>query len=161
MKRLALLTISLLVLVATLTSCIVIPRYRYFEIDATTVESVEIYDLSKSESRYSNFLETETPVYKIPADKTSAFLDDFSKIRFSNPIIIVLAAIDPSFAYSNWTVRINYTDGSFELLSSGGYGQSFDANGENISAHHWSCEEEDLSELIGKYLPGEIINHTH
>ena len=96
----------MLLLLSTLTSCIVIPRYRYFEIDATTVESGEIYDLSKSESRYRVFLETETPVYKIPADKPSAFLDDFSKIRFSDPIIIVIAAIDPSFSYGNWTIRI-------------------------------------------------------
>lgn len=160
MKRIALFILTVIVM-CTLTSCIIIPVYENFEIDADTVASIAIYDLCQSDSLYGGFVETETPIYEIPTEKNTDFLNDLSKIRFSDHIVIVLAAIDPSFYYDVWTIRINYTDGSFELISSDGFGQTYDNNGEVIDSHHFGCDQEEWWTFIGKYVPEDIFNHPH
>ena len=55
---------------------------------------------------YGDFIDTEKPAYKIPADKNIDFLSELSKIEFSDSIDIVLTAFDPSFYYGEWTVCI-------------------------------------------------------
>ena len=159
MKRIASLTISIILIMCCLSSCIIIPRYRHFEIDSNTISSIEIYDLCENEDYSSLFLKTETPVYEIPKEQTANFVADLNSIEFSDYIIIVLAAIDPSFNYGKWTVRINYSDGTYELISSGGYGETYDSNNERVSGHHWSCDDVEWEAFIGQYVPEEIFNH--
>ena len=161
MKRIGLCILTAIIVTCSMTSCIVIPLYEHFEIDADTVASIEIYDLCMVDSLGGAFLETEAPVYEIPAEENTDFLHDLANIRFSDAIIIVLAAIDPSFYYDEWTVRINYTDGSYELISSDGYGETYDNNGEVIDAHHFGCDQEEWRTFIGKYVPEDIFEHTH
>ena len=161
MKRTACLAVALLLIMSTFTSCIVIPLYKNFEIDAATVSSIEIYDLCNTDTFCGCFLETESPVYTISSEKESDFLNDLSAIEFSDAIIIVLAAIDPSFYYDTWTVRINYTDGSYELISCDGFGEIYDQNGEAVEAHHFGCDNEEWSAFIAKYLPEDVFLHQH
>ena len=161
MKRIVLFILTVILVTSTLTSCIVIPMYKKFEIDANTVASIEIYDLCEADSLYGGFVKTETPVYEIPTEKNTDFLNDLAKIRFSDTIIIVLAAIDPSFYYDEWTVRINYTDGSYELISADGYGQTYANYGEVIDSHHFGCDQEEWLAFIGKYIPEDIFDHSH
>ena len=160
MKRIGLVAIITLIL-TILTSCVIIPRYKKFEIDSSKVTSIEIYDLCTVDTLYGDFAKTETPVYQIPAAQTNAFLKDLAKIRFSDALVIALMAMDPSFYYDAWTIRINYTDGSFELISSDGYGQTFDANGQMTNYHHWGCDNEEWWHFIAKYVPDNIFHHTH
>lgn len=159
MKRIVLFLISIILVMSCLSGCIIIPRYRHFEIDATTVLSIQIYDLCESESYYDQFIKTETPVYEIPQEQTANFVADLNSITFTDYLIIVLAAIDPSFNYGKWTVRINYSDGTYELISSGGYGETYDSNNERVSGHHWSCDDVEWEAFIGQYVPEEIFNH--
>ena len=159
MKRIVLFLISIILVMSCLSGCIIIPRYRHFEIDATTVLSIQIYDLCESESYYDQFIKTETPVYEIPQEQTANFVADLNSITFTDYLIIVLAAIDPSFSYGVWTVRINYTDGSYELISCRGYGETYDSNNERVSGHHWSCDDVEWEAFIGQYVPEEIFNH--
>ena len=159
MKRIVLLTVSIILIMCCLSSCIIIPRYHHFEIDTSTVSSIQIYDLCENEDYSSRFLETETPVYEIPKEQTASFVAELNSIEFSDYIIIVLAAIDPSFNYGEWTVRINYSDGTYELISNGGYGETYDSNNERVSGHHWSCDDAEWEAFIGKYIPAEIYNH--
>lgn len=158
MKRIFMLALITVLLICTLSACIMIPRRKNFEIDPETVASVEFYDLREYKGpEESAFLKTEVPVYTLPTGSTAAFLSDLGDIRFSDTIIITIAAIDPSFRYGEWVVRINYTDGSFQLLSDGGYGESFDANGERTSSHHFSPKDERWSALMEKYLPQSVF----
>ena len=161
MKRIALFTVVLLLALSTMTGCIITPIYKHFEIDAATVSSIEIYDLCRVDAYSGSFLETESPVYTIPSEAKSDFLNDLSAIEFSDAIIIVLAAIDPSFSYDTWTARINYTDGTFELISCDGYGETYDQNGEAVSGHHYGCDREEWTAFIAKYLPEEVFLHQH
>ena len=171
MKKLVLLVISLALLTPLLSGCIIIPQYKNFEIDATTVVSIEIYDLY----RYTEIVETEeydpylreprpyetTSVYTIPEESKVDFLSDLAKIQFTDYIIIVLAAIDPSFDFARWTARINYTDGSYEFISCYGYGETYDKSGNRISYHHYSCEDTEWWALIEKYTPADIFSQTY
>ena len=161
MKRIGLLTLTIILIMLTLTSCIVIPIYKRFKIDADTVTSIEIYDLCELDSLYGNFDKTQKNIYKISADKNADFLNDLAEIRFSDSIILVPAAVDPSFYYDEWTVRINYTDGSYEFISSDGYGQKFNKDDQEIDSHHFGCKQEEWLEFIKKYIPAEIFNHSH
>ena len=171
MKKLALFLISLALLVPLLSGCIIIPRYTNFEIDATTVESIEIYDLYRDtkiikDEEYGPYLRELRPsettsVYTLPKESEADFLSDLAKIQFNDYIIIVLAAIDPSFNYDRWTARINYTDGSYEFISCRGYGETFNANGELISCHHNGCDDEEWWALIEKYTPADIFSQTY
>ena len=61
-KRAFLILILSLTMVIFLTSCIMIPRYKHYDIDLEKTSTIEIYDLRNSESHYSDFLETEAPV---------------------------------------------------------------------------------------------------
>ena len=171
MKKLALFLISLALLVPLLSGCIIIPRHTNFEIDATTVESIEIYDLYRD----TEIIKTEgydpfyripwpsetTSVYTLPKESETDFLSDLAKIQFNDYIIIVLAAIDPSFDYARWTARINYTDGSYEFLSCYGYGETYDKSGNRISYHHYSCDDREWWALIEKYTPADIFSQTY
>lgn len=161
MKRIGLFVLTIVLIVTTLTSCIIIPKYKKFKIDANMVESIEIYDLCEENSEFSYFIQTTSPVYKIPTEKTTIFLNDLAEIRFTDYIIIVLAAIDPGFNYDTWTVRINYRDGSYQLLSSAGYGETYDEKGDKIDSHHFGCDQEEWWGFIGKYVPENLFNHSH
>ena len=62
MKRIVLFLISIILVMSCLSGCIIIPRYRHFEIDSNIISSIEIYDLCENEDYSSRFLKTETPV---------------------------------------------------------------------------------------------------
>ncbi len=153
----------LLVLFVTLTlfsGCVVIPMHKqYNDINVNSVASVEIYDLRKSVTNYNTFLKTESPVYTINDDQTENFFDDLGDIRFTDHIIIVLAAVDPSFHYGDWVVRINYNDGTFCLISCAGYGETYNSNNEVIDSNHYSCDDEEWEQFIKKYIPQETYNN--
>ena len=161
MKRFAFLIAVLVLVTSILTSCI-IPFYKNFRFKEDRVASIEVYDLCQcknTEGPY--FLETESPVYEIPEETLDDFLTDLAEIRFSDALVLLPIPQDPSFGYDTWTLRINYIDGSYQLLSNCGYGQTFDARGEITDTHHFSCDREEWEALIGKYLPEEAFQHRH
>ncbi len=158
MKRCFLSALVIFAAIFTLSGCIIIPQYKNFEIDPAEIASIEIYDLRESDTYGEQFLEDTSPVCEIPGEEIDDFTRDLAEIEFTRYIIIVLAAVDPSFNYGDFVARINYTDGSFELLSDGGWGQTFDQDGEVISSHRYGCDSEEWEEFIGKYLPKEIMD---
>ena len=157
MKRFFLLSITFVLTFVCLTGCIIIPLYKNYEIPADTVSSIEIYNTSQCEVAYSEFFKTEPAVYQIPDDQTADFLSDLSQIRFSDAIVIVLAAMDPSFYYGEWVTRINYTDGTYEMISCAGYGETYDQNDNHIKSHHYGCDDDEWNNFIGKYLPTDVF----
>ena len=88
------------------------------------------------------------------------FLSDLSNIQFSDTIIIAIAAVDPSFYYDDWVTRINYTDGSFSLISCDGFGESYDANDQVTDRNHFGCDNDEWKQFIGKYVPYDIFENN-
>ena len=114
--------------------------------------SVQFYDLrNQNANGGTGFNQSEEPVYTVPEEEREKFLKDFSTLEFTDTIIIVLAAIDPSFSYGEWVVRINFTNGQYTFYSCAGYGETFNAEGKRVSSTHFSCNDEELEKLIGKY----------
>ena len=144
-------------IVFALSSCVIIPMHKNFVIDPAKIASIEIYDLRKSDTYGEAFLEDTSPVYEIPNEEIDDFASDLAQIEFTRYIVFVLAATDPVFEYGYFVARINYTDGTFELLSNNYWGQTFDQDGNVISSHRYGADSEEWEEFIGKYLPEEII----
>jgi len=149
-----------LILLLSLTSCIIIPTFKRYKIDAEEVFSIEIYDLRSSDTHGSDFLETQAPAYVIEEQQITDFLGDLSDIRFSDTVVIAVAAVDPSFSYGDWVVRIRYTDGSCALISCNGYGETYDASGAVIDTNHFGCDGEEWEEFVSKYVPNDILKGT-
>lgn len=160
MKRCLLSAFMIFTIVFALSSCVIIPMHKNFVIDPAKIASIEIYDLRKSDTYGEIFLEDTSPVYEIPSEEIDDFTSDLAQIEFTRYLIITIAAIDPSLNYGDFVVRINYTDGSFEFLSDGDFGQTFDQDGEAISGHRYGADSEEWEEFIGKYLPEEIMNNA-
>lgn len=146
----------LIALVLSLSGCIVIPKETYYDLDPEEVESIWFYELKEPIYHdHSGSFEGESspePVFILPQNRNKAFLKDFADLRFTDVILITVAAVDPSFSYGNLVVRINFTNGRYTCYSCLGYGATYDADGSILSITHYSCEEEDLAKLIKKYM---------
>jgi hypothetical protein len=159
-KKIILLTFALFAIMGSLTSCIIIPVYKWYEIDSETVASIQIYDLYDANTYMEAFLKTEVPVYEIPEEDKDTFLTELGKITFDDPIVIILASQQPRRSYGRWTVRVNYTDGSYQLISNEGFGQTFDENNECLESHRGLCDDEIWYEFIENYVPKDIFDRT-
>ena len=164
MKQTFIIPILSLTMIIFLAGCIMIPRYKYYDIDSEKVSSIEIYDLRNYKELSDNCLQSPTTVYTVPVyileeDKMSDFLSDLSDIRFSDAIVITFAAVDPSFDFGDWIVRINYTDGAYSLISCGGYGEDYDANDQITKTNHFDCEDDEWEQFIGRYVPEDIFKN--
>lgn len=157
MKRIKLFTLAavLLSLAVCFSGCIIIPQQKYYKIYPEKVAAVQFYDLRNCDSGHHDFQKTVDPVYTLPEDEIGDFLEDFSKLKFKDAIMIVLAAVDPSFEYGEWVVRIDFTDQSYTFYSCAGFGETFDAGGNRIDSTHFSCDRDQLEELIKKYYSVE------
>ena len=144
----------LIILVSlNLCGCIIIPLYKNYNIAVDEVVSIQFYDLRMVDDRDSFYYDMESidPVFTVPEEEAGRFLNDFSKLIFKDTLIITIAAVDPSFSFGQWVVRINFTNGNYTFYSSAGYGLTMDAEGVRVSDTHYSCDEEQLALLIMKY----------
>lgn len=137
------------------TGCITL-RFHYDDINADQISSIAIYDLRESSDFGSGFYENTEPVYTLEEAQKEPFLEALAKIEFKDTLVLLPVPFDPSFDYGKWVVRINYTDGSYQLISCGGYGETFDANGETTDGNHYGCDDVVWEEFICDYVPAEI-----
>ena len=56
---------------------------------------------------------------------------------------------------------MNYTNGSYELISCDGYGETFDQNGEQIRYHHYGCDDDEWWAFIQKHVPEDIFKRPY
>lgn len=153
--------LMILCIIFSLTSCIIIPRYKHYDdIDVEKVSTIEIYGIHKSERITGSDVNADTLAYSLDENEFSDFLNKLSKIQFKDYILIVPGAVDPSFSYGNYVVKIKYNNGNYILISDGGFGESFDADGNRIDKNHFGCDTEKWENLIFDYLPEEIINYS-
>jgi hypothetical protein len=147
----------ILSLIFLLSGCISVPVYKNYDFDPEDVVSVEIYDLRKGDEYHSGFHEKQEPVYTIPSEDLADFLSDLADIRFSKrKIIFTIAAVDPSFNFDEWVVRVNHPDGSFDLISSDHYGEQYDQNGKRTDIDRYGCNNDLWHDLIKEYLPEDL-----
>lgn len=148
----------ILSLMFLLSGCISVPVYKNYDFDPEDVASVEIYDLRKSDEYRSGFHEKAESVYTIPSEDLADFLSDLADIRFSkSKIIFTIAAVDPSFYFGEWVVRVNHPDGSFDLISCDYYNEHYDQKGKCIGNTHFGCDNELWVEFLKTHLPKKFF----
>ena len=142
------------VLISSLTGCIIVPDYEYYDkIDIKKVSSIDVHILQNIESRHTSSIVDDTLLYSLKEEQFSDFINDLSEIRFTQHYIIFPAPFDPSFNYGKLVVKITYLNGNYMFISNAGYGQTFNSAGEQIDNNHYSCDDNDWESLIRKYLP--------
>ena len=145
--------VLLIALLCTLTGCIVVPVHDYCnDIDPASVASIEIYNLRNVNTLEGRFLETETPVRILQPLQHAAFLYDLSRIHFTTEILLLPIPSDPSRYYGDLTIRINFTDGSFQLVSDRSFGQSFDKDGKMVEYNYYACDSAEWQQFVQNYL---------
>ena len=150
---------AVLVLSFALSGCFVVPMTKYYSFSTAEVASVQFYDFRHTmEPVFSGFHDECDPVYTLPAKDEAAFLADFSQLEFSDEIVITIMAVDPSFCYGEWVIRINFENGRYAFFSSYGYGETFDDRGELISSNHFGCGDVELEQLIDRYYDLGLTN---
>ena len=157
MNKCVVIFIVLTVLAISLSGCVTL-RNRIDDIDVKNVSSINIYDLRESSDHESGFYEKIAPVYTLEETIFNDFFDTLDEIVFTDTLILLPVAADPSFYYSSWVVRINFSDGSYRFISCGGYGESFDSSGNITNRNHYGCDYDEWEQFIVKYLPVELYN---
>lgn len=147
----------ILVLLFSLTGCIVINDYKYFDdMDPSVVASVSIYDTKRL--KYSNDVDSlleSTPAVVLEQAQIPSFLNELGLIRFNDQTIISCVAFDPAGGFGYYVIRIVFNSGNFLLLDRGGYSMFFDSDGNVINRYDGSCKYEDWMQLITKYYDVE------
>lgn len=153
--------IAILTVAVMVSGCIFIPNYSYYNyIDPEGVTSVEIYALKDSNNHLHGFWEKETPDYTLMDEQQDEFIEELSGFRFDDHFFIVLAAMDPSFSYGDFVVRVNIADGSSIFISNDGYGETIDIAGNVIDSNHYSSDDTAWAEFIRKYINDAIENDS-
>lgn len=150
--------IVLLCFTLLLSGCITVERN--FEIDESSVSSIEIYDLREYNESTWDFYKHVDPDYTLKKELHGEFLDDLGKIEFTDTKVLLPIPMDPSFEYGSWTVRINYTNGDYRFISHAGYGETYNEDGSIVDSDHYGCNYEEWIGLIEKYLPEHIFDTT-
>ncbi len=135
-----------LVLLLSLVGCRT-TVYDFDDFRDDDVVSIEFYDLRNSESSYT--IDGLEPFFTVPAAEQAAFLSDLRELHFADTVVFLIA-MDPSFSFDDYVVRIELSDGSYKLMSSGGYNRDVAADG-TITENHFFCADGDWNDLLFAY----------
>ena len=143
---------AVLALCLLMSGCMTYHQVDY--IDPENVVAISFYDLRETGGRHPCFHTKCSTVFTLDAARNSEFISELSSLQFSK---LYLPGMDPSFKFSDWTVRIDLSDGSFMLLSDGGYLQTLDTQGETLDQEHTSIDSELWLDFVSSYLPAELL----
>ena len=174
--RKALIIITALAILFSLTGCIIIPIEPNVELThgRDKIESIKIYEIPEDieiaerwgrptvesfEEYYKEhdggyvFVENIPTQYKAVAtvseEDYDAFVEELISLPFEDYFIIVLAAMDPSYHYSRELVFITYDDGSADVFSA--EGQCFGLKDNESLERSFQCDEAIFHEFLTKY----------
>jgi len=124
MKKIVLTLILLSLICISFSGCIHWETSVDYELlhDVSNVQSIRIYSSDDSEIAY-DYSDPVDPcgdlLGEIPSDRFAVFTEELTGLSFTESHLIILfpAAYDPNFYYGNYIVKIEYYDGSCELIS--------------------------------------------
>ena len=144
-------------LIFSLTGCVFIPSWKQVDVryDTSEIVSVELYHLTDSYSgRFGSSeidqMEKELdPIDTLDAEQHADFVSDLENLSFTNHTLIVLAAMDKFHYYEDYTVKITYQNGDYDILSP--TAQLY-ISGEASSETGWDCDQEKWNRFIKDYF---------
>jgi hypothetical protein len=152
MKKFRLISLFILAsaLLFSFTGCITL-RTQINDIAEADVASIQIYELLPDE-RDSGFHKTIEPTVTLDSSQHGEFLEGLSKLKFSDTIPLFMPTT-PDFRFGTYVVRLNFTDGSFRLISDAGYWEAYDTQGNYVSKDHYYGDDDDWYAFLKPYLP--------
>ena len=125
MKKFILTLTIMSLLCLSLAGCIAWKTSEDYELlqDISNIESIRIYSTNYSSDRIYDYSDPEDPcgalLGEILYEQFSQFVDELIGLSFVDEHLIILfpVAFDPNFYYGNYIVKIEYSDGSCELIS--------------------------------------------
>ena len=129
------------------TGCFVITLDEYYEIhqDVTQIQSISIHSCSDGETL------SDDPIIILEDEQFQPFIEDIEALPFRDKFLLILAAVDPSFQYGDYVIRIVYQDTSIELISNFGFQLYQGADG-SYHAPHYEINHELWLEFLEKYI---------
>ena len=144
-------------LIFSLTGCVFIPSWEQVDVryDTSEIVSVELYHLTDSYSgRFGSSeidqMEKELdPIDTLDVEQYADFVSALESLTFTNHTLIVLAAMDKIHYYEDYTVKITYQNGDYDILSP--TAQLY-ISGEASSETGWDCDQEKWNRFIKDYF---------
>lgn len=94
----------------------------------------------------------QDPVCYISENDFQSLMDDISNLKWSTGVILLPAAVDPSFYFGDYTLMIVYDNGDFEMISNGGMQVQKSADGKYFRSRHYGFPDDtDWLELLEQY----------
>ena len=167
-RKITVLFVSL-TLLFSLTGCVFIPSWKQVDVrhDTSEIVSVELYDLRPWgysgrfygwDEDIDQMEEERDPIDALDAENYDDFVKDLEKLTFTDHFFVILgAAMDPSYNYYGYTVKITYENGDYDILSR--TCQLYDS-GEKDIEREWSCDEEKWNTFIEKYFAVDQTEST-
>ena len=118
--------------------------------DIERVENIYIYHLEEPLYYTEIDLLPSTPTHTIEESNFTPFIQDLEQIPFER-VVFALGAIDFIKTYESYAVKIEYQDGSYELIGHC-LQQTFAKDGTDTSMNHLFCEEEVWLAFLQKYV---------
>ena len=125
MKKIVLTVILLSLICISLVGCIHWEISVSYELmyNLSDIKNIRIYSTDYDSEILYNYSDPDDPcgelLGEIPSEQFAAFAEDLAGLSFVEPHLIILfpVAYDPNFYYGNYIVKVEYHDGSCELIS--------------------------------------------
>ena len=99
----------------------------------------------------TNLDEIYDPIFALTEDVVSEFYDRLSHLDFSVNYSFVIAAMDPHHFYSDYVVKVTYTDGAYDIISRSE--QSYFSKDSELVKEASLVAVSDFEVFIKEYLP--------
>ncbi len=119
MKKLTSCLALLLFVLMTFSGCTTF-RYRFEDVVVEEIRSIEFFDIQGDETDYQYEEITQEPLYTLEKERYEQFISDLKELSFEIRILMIAPAPQPIFKSAYYIARINFINGDYKLISSGG-----------------------------------------
>ena len=146
--------ILLAALLVMLTGCVTLHFSWKFLHGTDQISQIEVFYLEDVDD--FNLPDDAVPVALIAPEDYDDFCGEIQNIDFTDTILLLPAAVDPSWYLQGYVVRIVYQNGDFEVICNQGYQYQETADGWGGKSRHYSFPKSfDWDAFVKGY-----IDHT-
>ena len=158
MKKIIIVLLLISLVSTLLTGCIQWETAEKYELlqDTSNIKSIRIYSENTDSEILYNYSDPTEPcgelLGEIPSGQYDAFVEELLGLSYVDHHIIFLvpAAYDPNFYYLSPIVKIEYYDGSCELISSA-IQRQFNVNEEYPDVTDYDVDDDAWNTFLGKW----------
>ena len=143
--------VLLLALLVMLSGCVTLDRSWCFLHGTDEIDKIEIYFLE--EGTQFNVPDDAEPVGVIAPESYADFCREIQSIDFTVTVLLLPAAVDPSWYLDGYVVRIFYQNGDSEMICDQGFQEQEVTTDIGSRSMHYSFPESfDWDAFVKRYL---------